>query len=99
MNGPSPDRLRDFAVEFDRWFGGYLTPKSDIPRELLEAIRYSALAPGKRIRPYLVVRCCELAGGSQEDAWPAAGPIVLAGSADSGYHSANDVGYDGSSAA
>jgi len=75
MNGPSPDRLRDFAVAFDRRFGDYLTPRSDIPRELLEAIRYSALAPGKRIRPYLVVRCCELAGGSREDAWAVAAAV------------------------
>jgi geranylgeranyl pyrophosphate synthase len=75
MNGPSPDRLRDFAVEFDRRFGGYLTPRSDIPRELLAAIRYSALAPGKRIRPYLVVRCCELADGSREDAWAVAAAV------------------------
>jgi geranylgeranyl pyrophosphate synthase len=75
MNGPSPDRLRDFAVEFDRRFGGYLTPRSDTPCELLEAIRYSALAPGKRIRPYLVVRCCELAGGSREDAWAVAAAV------------------------
>jgi len=75
MNGPSPDRLRNFAVEFDRRFGDYLTPRSDIPRELLEAIRYSALAPGKRIRPYLVVRCCELAGGSREDAWAVAAAV------------------------
>ena len=75
MNRPSPDRLRDFAVEFDRRFGDYLTPRSDIPCELLEAIRYSALAPGKRIRPYLVVRCCELAGGSREDAWAVAAAV------------------------
>ena len=75
MNGPSPDRLRDFAVEFDRRFGGYLRPRSDTPRELLEAIRYSALAPGKRIRPYLVVRCCELADGSREDAWAVAAAV------------------------
>jgi geranylgeranyl pyrophosphate synthase len=75
MNGPSPDRLRDFAVEFNRRFGDYLTPSSDIPRELLEAIRYSALAPGKRIRPYLVVRCCELAGGSREGAWAVAAAV------------------------
>jgi geranylgeranyl pyrophosphate synthase len=75
MNGPSPDRLRDFAVEFDRRFGDYLTPRSDIPCELLEAIRYSALAPGKRIRPYLAVRCSELVGGSREDAWAVAAAV------------------------
>ncbi len=35
---------------------------------LLEAMRYSLLAPGQRLRPYLVCRCCALAGGSAEAA-------------------------------
>ena len=66
------DRLREFAVAFDLRLGGYLDPLSDGPARLSDAVRYSVLAPGKRLRPYLVVRCCELAGGSRERAWPVA---------------------------
>ena len=40
--------------------------------ELLEAMRYSLLAGGKRIRPVLLLKFCELCGGSMEDAMPAA---------------------------
>jgi len=74
MTEPPLDFLRTFAVEFDKHFDAYLTA-ADVPAQLLEAVRYSALAPGKRIRPYLVVRCCELVGGRRDDAWPAATAI------------------------
>jgi geranylgeranyl pyrophosphate synthase len=77
--GSSPQdlsqRLQAFAAEFDSHFQEYLSAQQDVPPRLLEAVRYSALAPGKRIRPYLVRRCCELVGGSADDAWPAAAAI------------------------
>ncbi len=68
------DTLCGFASEFDTRLDRYLTG-TDIPRELLEAVRYSALAPGKRIRPYLVIECCKLVGGRLDDAWPAAAAV------------------------
>ena len=73
--GDVTERLKRFAAGFDRRFEAYLTPSEDAPAELVEAIRYSALAPGKRLRPYLVWRCCELVGGRGEDAWPAAAAV------------------------
>ncbi len=69
------DSLRSFASEFDTHLDRYLKSNEGVPRELLESVRYSALAPGKRIRPYLVIRCCELVGGSRESAWPAAAAV------------------------
>lgn len=63
--------LQEFVPEFDRKFDAYLKA-TDISEELFEAVRYSALAPGKRIRPWLVVSCCEVVGGRREDSWPAA---------------------------
>ena len=74
MTESPADLLRSFAFEFDRRFDAYLTA-ADAPAQLVNAVRYSALAPGKRIRPYLVVRCCELVGGRRDDAWPAAAAI------------------------
>lgn len=70
-----PEFLRPFATAFDEHLAAYLTPSGDVPPELLEAIRYSALAPGKRLRPYLVTRCCELVGGAVADAWPVAAAV------------------------
>lgn len=68
------DTLRDFAREFDPHLDCFLSIKGP-PPELLEAMRYSALAPGKRIRPYIVVHCCELVGGKRDEAWAAAGAL------------------------
>jgi geranylgeranyl pyrophosphate synthase len=44
---------------------------------LVEAMRYAALAPGKRIRPALVVAACEAAGGSRAAAVPAAAAVEM----------------------
>ncbi len=41
------------------------------PKELAEAMRYSLLAPGKRLRPLLVLMAAEAAGGRAECALPA----------------------------
>ena len=42
------------------------------PEHLREAMRYSLLAGGKRLRPILCLAACELAGGNSEDAIPTA---------------------------
>jgi geranylgeranyl diphosphate synthase, type II len=41
---------------------------AEAPPALAEAIRYSLLAPGKRLRPLLCVLACEAVGGSVEQA-------------------------------
>jgi len=54
-------------TEFDR----------DCPAELREAIRHSLLAPGKRLRPLLVILAAEACGGSLEAALPAACAVEM----------------------
>ncbi len=49
------------------------TPQSG----LFEAMRYSLMAGGKRIRPILVLKFCEAAGGKIEDALPYACAIEM----------------------
>lgn len=44
---------------------------------LLEAMRYSLLAGGKRLRPILCMSFCELCGGTTETALPAAAAIEM----------------------
>ena len=73
--GGSFGALEAFAVEFDQHFEPLLSPGDEVPARLQEAVRHSALAPGKRIRPYLVVRCCELVGGERGDVWGVAAAI------------------------
>ena len=47
------------------------------PESLAEAIRYAVLAPGKRLRPSLVLMAAEACGGSQADALPGAVAIEM----------------------
>lgn len=42
------------------------------PPSLVEAMRYSIEAGGKRLRPILVLWACDAAGGDRQVAWPAA---------------------------
>ncbi len=50
----------------------YSAPVEGCPERLSAAIRYSVLAPGKRLRPLLCLLACEAASGSWEEALPAA---------------------------
>jgi len=47
------------------------------PASLRTAIEYSLLAPGKRLRPILVLLANQAAGGSAEQAWPAACAVEM----------------------
>ena len=50
----------------------YIRPRPDCPQHLRDAMAYSLLAGGKRLRPLLVLLACETCGGSVEAALPAA---------------------------
>ena len=64
--------LQRFAETFDARFSSFLQEAKDVPPALATAMQYSALAPGKRFRPFLVDQCCLLAGGDSDAALPAA---------------------------
>lgn len=42
------------------------------PQRLLDAMKHSLLAGGKRLRPLLALYACEACGGQSDQAWPAA---------------------------
>jgi len=48
---------------------------SSLPPHLAEAAQYGVLGGGKRLRPALVLTCCNAVGGSEQDALPAAAAI------------------------
>ena len=55
-----PDRLARVRARVDRILAGLL-PETDRPEgRLFEAMRYAALGPGKRLRPFLVAASAEL---------------------------------------
>src|SRR5439155_1111275 len=54
-----------------------LRPETGLPATLLEAMRYSLLAPGKRLRPLLVLMAVEACGGDESNAWPAACAVEM----------------------
>lgn len=56
---------------------GYTRFGEDCPANLREAIRYSLLAPGKRLRPILALLAAEACGGQIEKALPAACAVEM----------------------
>jgi len=64
--------LAEKRVEVEQHLRAALRPDPGLPAGLLEAMRYSLLAPGKRLRPLLVVMAAEACGRPGADPWPAA---------------------------
>lgn len=56
---------------------GYFTGNGAGSKKLLESMRYSLLAGGKRIRPVMCVKFCEAAGGTAENALEAACSVEM----------------------
>jgi geranylgeranyl pyrophosphate synthase len=79
VSAPSPSLGEWIAArraELDRLFEARLTtPAAGDPGRLLEAMRYSLLAPGKRIRPLLALAAAETAGPVDRDGL---GDVLLA---------------------
>ncbi len=61
----------------DARLAALLDREAAIPRPLAEAMRYSLLAPGKRLRPMLVLMAAEASGGANDQALPAACAVEM----------------------
>lgn len=64
--------LTEKAALVDAALDRYLPGADTLPEKLHQAMRYSVMAGGKRIRPILVLASCTAAGGREEFALPAA---------------------------
>jgi geranylgeranyl diphosphate synthase type II len=71
-DGNTAAALDAWLRRFDPYFESILDDHGVCSRELVEAVRYSALAPGKRVRPFLVQASCEVCGGLLEQSLPVA---------------------------
>ena len=60
----------EYRALVERSLGPVLESLGEIPDRLLEAMRYSLLAGGKRLRPVMLLAACEMAGGEAELALP-----------------------------
>jgi geranylgeranyl pyrophosphate synthase len=78
----APAELATFLDEVralvDADLGHRLVPApGDDPGRLVEAMRYAALGPGKRLRPAVVIAAAEACGGSRTEALPAASALEM----------------------
>ena len=70
-------RLAEIRSRVEERLKEALRPESGFPESLREAMRYSLLAPGKRLRPALAVLAAEACGGNHADPWPAACAVEM----------------------
>jgi geranylgeranyl diphosphate synthase type II len=76
MTARTPEYLRDVRAEVERAMDQALAI-ADCPPALLDAMRYSATAGGKRLRPILCLAGADAVGGDRRLALPAACAIEL----------------------
>lgn len=79
LNDENQKRLRELEQcknAVDKRLEGFFTGDRSY-KTLLESMRYSLLAGGKRIRAVVCIKFCEASGGALEDAMPAACAIEM----------------------
>src|SRR5271165_3889793 len=77
MGSTFNDYLRSARSTIDARLDAVLKPLDGLPGELLDAMRYSLLAPGQRLRPLLVLLANEACSQDGEDPWPAACSVEM----------------------
>ena len=70
-------RLKETAAVVEECLDKYLPLRETYEKTIYEAMRYSALGGGKRIRGVLTLMSCMMAGGKAEDAYPFAAAIEM----------------------
>ena len=69
---------KEYKERIDRALEGFFIASEPVPTDgLAEAMRYSLLAGGKRIRPMLVLEFCRISGGDPDAALPVACAIEM----------------------
>lgn len=75
LSGPIRMKLKRSASKVDRFIDELLRPGR--PKVLYDAAGHIIKAGGKRLRPYLVLKSCELVGGDVEAAVPFAAALEI----------------------
>ncbi len=76
------DKYKQYLDIIEGWLKGILAPESllgdDFPeRNVYDAMKYSLMAGGKRIRPVLSLAVCDMLNGDKKEVIPFAGAIEL----------------------
>ena len=74
--------FKDIMADYQKTVEDYLKTlfTDDVPqKQLFDAMRYSLLAGGKRIRPILTLEFCRVCGGDMEKALPFAAKSCFCG--------------------
>ncbi len=69
---PLQDYLEAKRASIESALDRFLPPTTERPQMLHESLRYSVLAPGKRLRPTLVIAAAEAVGGTESAVMPTA---------------------------
>ena len=72
-----PAEIEAWRTKIDEALATYTQFDDDCPTRLADAIRYCLLAPGKRLRPLLLLTATEMCGGSIDAAMPAACAVEM----------------------
>ena len=74
----SEERFREYREYIEKYLSDYYSRfESEPQRQLFEAIKYSLLAGGKRLRPIFAFEFCRLCGGDWKNAAPFAGAVEM----------------------
>lgn len=65
-----PEWMRQTIAHIEAQLDAIVAADAPVPQPLLDAMRYSLLAGGKRVRPLLLLTACGCMGGSDRDAMP-----------------------------
>ena len=63
------------ADEFEQHFAAHLPPVAGLQGQVIEAMRYTSLGGGKRLRPFFVVQTARMLGYNGGGVWPAASAL------------------------
>ena len=72
MRNTTKIEIENYIHKINNYFISFLSGE---PSELYEASSHYIRSGGKRLRPIMVIKSCEMFGGSQEDALPAASAV------------------------
>lgn len=72
-----PEVSNDLRTQIDACLQRYVQFDENCPERLREAITYSLLAPGKRLRPQLVILASQVCGGEIDVVLPAAAAVEM----------------------
>lgn len=71
------ERFAPWRTQVEDLLSDSLTLGPRVPSRIVDAMRYTVMAPGKRFRPILVLAACEAANGNLEWALPAAAAVEV----------------------